>query len=125
MEGDDPLYVTLLTGVYMEWTFNSSNARDLVCAFLAASLPKERIDISSTSHSIDACGTAESFDVEMLTAKRMRERLQGESWGEKLRRKVVHVANRMTECEFVYSVYCDNPFESDLTDSRTMYTYLY
>jgi hypothetical protein len=100
VEGDDPLYVTLLTGEYMEWTFDSRNARDVVCAFLAASLPKERIDTSSTNHSLDACGTAESFDVEMLTANRMRERLQGESWGEKFRRRVIHVANRVTECEF-------------------------
>jgi len=100
---EEMLFFTLKSGAYLEVSFSSRNAHDVLVAFLEAALPPERMERHCNVPTVDGCGTAESFDVEMLTASRMRERLQGESWREKARRKVTHVANRVAELSAAFS----------------------
>jgi hypothetical protein len=95
-----PLFLTTKAGSYIEFTFSSRNSHDILVAFLTATLTPECIQSTCIPMiNVSSCGTSQSFDVEMLTSLRMRERLNDESWGEKTRRKMIHVANRIAEGE--------------------------
>lgn len=100
------LFVTTHNHGYFEFSFWSKNALDLMVAFLSASLAKERVVITVTEEQDSVwqdplC----SFDVETLTANRMKERVQQETLSEKFRRKVAHVAFQIGECKYCSSDY--------------------
>ena len=92
------MYFTTRSMGYLEFNFASPNAHDVVLAFLTNTLPSERI-ISQTmiQRSLDH---STSFDVEALQATRMQQRVQSETLSEKVRRKMMHMANRIGECKF-------------------------
>jgi hypothetical protein len=84
---------------YFEFTFPTANAHDILMAFLTNTLPYERICKATTTPS--HFDPADSFDVETLTAKRMHERVEAETLAEKMRRKMIFMANRIGEREFM------------------------
>lgn len=93
------LFLTTQKNGYFEFSFISKNARDMMVAFLTASLAQERIITSCTSqdeHEFDAIC---SFDVEALTNNRIQERVKHETLSEKIQRKVTHVALQIGESE--------------------------
>ena len=91
------LFLTTLSNGYFEFCFRTANARDMMVAFLNASLSPERIlSHPRPEKELDPfC----SFDVETLTAKRIEERMRTETLSEKLRRRVAHVALQIGESE--------------------------
>lgn len=96
------LFLTTQKHGYFEFSFDSKNSRDLMTAFLAASLPEERITNTKTfavapdhPYLDPIC----SFDVEALTNKRIEEQVKYETLSEKMRRKVAHVALQIGESE--------------------------
>jgi hypothetical protein len=96
--------ITTMTNGYFEFTMENRNGQEVLLAFLRASLPKERImdgpiRRSNSDLSQNTANTAKSFDVEAFTASRMSERLQRESFSEKLRRKVGRVMSSLEEGE--------------------------
>lgn len=99
------VYLTTNKSGYFEFSFLSRNARDMMCAFLSASLPEERI-LSSSLHEQHDDGNWQvptcSFDVEMLTNKRIQERVERETFSEKVKRKVSHVALQIEASEYFY-----------------------
>jgi hypothetical protein len=92
------LYLTTLSYGYFEFSFRTANARDMMVAFLNASLIPERILSQANPPKEKNCEDPLcSFDVETLTANRIEERIRTESFSEKLRRKVAHVALQIEE----------------------------
>ena len=92
------LFLTTLSNGYFEFCFRTANARDMLVAFLNASLSPERI-LSQASPEKERDPFC-SFDVETLTAKRIEERMRTETLSEKLRRRVAHVALQIGESEY-------------------------
>jgi hypothetical protein len=94
------IFLTTLSNGYFEFCFHTANARDMMLAFLSASLGPERMLSQAaggppTEENVEdpAC----SFDVETLTANRIEERMRTESFSEKVRRKMAHVALQIEE----------------------------
>jgi hypothetical protein len=102
--------ITTMSHGFFEFTLESRNGQEVLLAFLKASLPKERVmdgqiprspsGFSQNTHSSGSRG----FDVEAFTASRMAERIQHETFSEKVRRKVRHVVTSMEESKFQESV---------------------
>ena len=93
--------LTTLSSGFYEFTLENQNGQEILLAFLKANLPKERVmeaSIQRTPSGIskDSTGTR-SFDMEAFTATRMAERIQQETFAEKLRRKVGHVVSSIEE----------------------------
>mmetsp|Transcript_12671 Transcript_12671/g.18622 ORF Transcript_12671/g.18622 Transcript_12671/m.18622 type:complete len:309 (+) Transcript_12671:111-1037(+) len=82
---------------YFEFTFSTQNAHDVLLAFLSNSLPAERIAFGDPTASHDQEDDSISFDVEALTATRLKETVQSETMGQKMRRKMVFFASRLSE----------------------------
>jgi hypothetical protein len=93
------IFLTTSSMGYFEFTFPTANAHDILMAFLTNTLPYERICKATTTPS--HFDPADSFDVETLTAKRMHERVEAETLAEKMRRKMIFMANRIGEREFM------------------------
>jgi len=98
---DHLLFLTTQKNGYFEFSFDSKNARDMMVAFLTASVQAERITTTSTgreehSRLAPIC----SFDVEMLTNNRIQDHVKQETLSEKVKRKVVHVALQIGESEY-------------------------
>eukprot|EP00545_Synedropsis_sp_CCMP1620_P003712 CAMPEP_0119004946 /NCGR_PEP_ID=MMETSP1176-20130426/1446_1 /TAXON_ID=265551 /ORGANISM="Synedropsis recta cf, Strain CCMP1620" /LENGTH=275 /DNA_ID=CAMNT_0006956707 /DNA_START=741 /DNA_END=1568 /DNA_ORIENTATION=- len=98
------IYLTTANMGYFEFSFSTANAHDIFMAFLTNTLPYERITRPSTPQSND--NPAELFDVEQLTATRMYERVEAETFPEKMRRKMVFMANRIGELSYSLSEAC-------------------
>lgn len=96
--------ITTMSFGYFEFTLESRNGQQVLLAFLKASVPKERVmdgqgyGIPRTPSQTSA--STRSFDVEAFTASRMAERLESESFSEKLRRRVVKVVSSIEESKF-------------------------
>lgn len=102
--------ITTLNLGFFEFNMESRNGQEILLAFLKNSLPKERVSggrlpRSPTGFSQNSASTGNSsFDVEALTASRMKNRIENESFSEKLRRKVTRVVNSIEEsksCAYV------------------------
>lgn len=91
------LYITTSKTGYFEFTFSTQNAHDVLLAFLSNSLEAERITYSDPAKSLVQDDETASFDVEALTATRLKETVKSESMGQKLRRKMVFIASRISE----------------------------
>ena len=100
--------ITTMSFGYFEFTLESRNGQDILLAFLKASVPEERVmdgqpyghqqgfaGISSSPSQTSA--STRSFDVEAFTASRIAERVESESFSEKLRRRVVKVVSSIEE----------------------------
>lgn len=72
---------------FFELRFETHNSYDVMLACLAATLPEDRIFGMVEKLQTKAASQA-SFDVETLTATRIAERMQRETFGEKLRRRM-------------------------------------
>ena len=94
-----PIFLTTCRMGYFEFTFLTSNAHDVFMAFLTNSLPSERITCAY-SKPLDA---SSSFDVETLLSSRMHQRVEAETFPERLRRKINFMANRIGERELIYN----------------------
>lgn len=99
------LFLTTREHGYFELSFRTENARDMLVAFLKKSLSPERILVEKEQKWDEP---HRSFDVEALTANRIEERMRTEGIGERLRRKVAHVALQIGE-----SAYSDDVLMSD------------
>lgn len=92
------IFLTTLSNGYFEFCFRTANARDMMVAFLNASLGPERIlSQAGPPKEENLEEPACSFDVETLTANRIEERMRTESFSEKVRRKMAHVALQIEE----------------------------
>jgi hypothetical protein len=101
------VHLTTKSHGYFEFSFRSKNARDLMVAFLTASLPPERIITCSAANREEEWNApicSYSFDVETLTNRRIQERVEQETLSEKLKRKVAHVALQIEASEYSSSV---------------------
>lgn len=93
--------ITTTSQGYFEFTLESRNGQEVLLAFLKANIPKERVmDGQAKSQASASTRSLESFDVEAFTASRMAERVESESFSEKLRRRVVKVVSSIEESEF-------------------------
>jgi len=91
------LYITTSKTGYFEFTFSTQNAHDVLLAFLSNSLAAERITYGDPAKSLVLDDETVSFDVEALTATRLKETVKSESMGQRLRRKLVFIASRISE----------------------------
>lgn len=95
----EPIYVTTFSHGYFEFCFSTCTSHDVLLAFFTGSLPPERITVAHKLDRIDSDDMQAncSFDVDALTALRMRERIRTEPWSEKMRRRVLRIAGRLEE----------------------------
>jgi hypothetical protein len=100
--------ITTMSFGYFEFTLESRNGQQVLLAFIKASLPKERVmDGQGNGYGVprspsqnSASTETQSFDVEAFTASRMAERVDSESFSEKLRARVVKVVSSIEESKF-------------------------
>ena len=106
--------ITTASHGYLEFTLDNRNGQEVLLAFLKANLSKERMVVDSSSAGTgcnaiphqtksscdETVDSSQSFDVEKFTATRMTDRLQCESFGEKVRRKVGRVFLSIEEGKF-------------------------
>jgi len=91
-----PIYLTTTNMGYFEFTFSTQNSHDILLAFLTSSLPSERVTCQLSADRTFDDSTA-TFDVEALTARRLREKVKAETFGERVRRKMTFFASRFSE----------------------------
>jgi hypothetical protein len=98
--------ITISNGLY-EFTMDSANGRELLLAFLKANIPKKRMNDqeillsrSPSNLTLNTSHSNRSYDVEAFTATRMSERLQSESIGEKVQRRVHRLVSGFEECKY-------------------------
>jgi hypothetical protein len=98
--------ITTMSSGFFELTMDSTNGRDVVKAFLKASMPKERVvasgDLSRTRSG--STQSTKSFDVEAFTATRMSERLKSESLTEKVQRRIDRFVTSLNESKCALSI---------------------
>ena len=95
--------ITTMSHGYFEFTLESRNGQEVLLAFLKANLPKDRVmdgnlprspsQISQSTRS----SASKSFDVEAFTARRMAERVENETFGEKLQRRLGKVVSSLED----------------------------
>lgn len=99
----EPIFITTFSHGYFEFSFLSHNAHDVLLAFLTKGLPNERIAHTAVQSrdceddNDNSFGGDCSFDIDDLTATRMRERIRTEPWSEKMRRRMLRIADRLEE----------------------------
>lgn len=105
-------FITGSRGAF-ELEFENKNGRDIMMAFLQATLPGERFvhcgSGSTAERSVDGSDTASylsALDLEKLTERLAAERQYNETMSEKLRNGVGKVVSRMEESECIYVMYC-------------------
>jgi len=100
-----PIYLTTTNMGYFEFTFSTQNSHDVLLAFLTNSLPSERVtcDILNTVTFDDSTAT---FDVEALTARRLRETVKSETFRERVRRKMTFFAGRFSDFSTTFAECC-------------------
>jgi hypothetical protein len=104
--------INTMSSGFFEITMDSTNGREVVLAFLKASIPKERVMSGgnnlrrSHSHSTHTTVSTKSFDVEAFTASRISERLKSESISEKMQRRVYRLVTSLDESTFLGGPVC-------------------
>lgn len=110
----DIMYITMRNSGCTEVVFDTEHSYQILLAFFRVNLAHERIvfaaqssydDVGSPGEkrgvSLDSCCSfgedGGSYNADDFTASRIKERVKRESWTEKIRRKVVHVAMRIHE----------------------------
>ena len=92
----------------LEVTLENRNGMEILLAFLRARLPNERMmdDNASMAKSQSSMSqtsrSSKSFDVEAFTASRMAERIEHETLGEKIRRRVGKLVSSLEEGENLF-----------------------
>jgi hypothetical protein len=90
--------VTTISHGFFEFTLESKNGQEVLLAFLRASLPKDRIMDGQIPPDSVSTGS-NSFDVEAFTASQFAERMERESFSEKIRRRVGRVVSSIEDSE--------------------------
>ena len=98
------LNITTISNGLFEFDFHNSNGHDILLAFLQASLSPERIldgscDVVPPAVEKSWSASSSCLDVDGLTARHLRGRVENETWPEKISRrvgKVVHSLEEMT-----------------------------
>jgi hypothetical protein len=104
------LTITTISYGVFEFDCNSSNGHDILLAFLQAKLDPERIldgagvDDSPFPCISDSPSTASCLDVDGLTARHVRGRVENETWPEKISRRMGKVVNSLQE---ISSTFCE------------------
>lgn len=96
---DNLLFLTTQKHGFFEFSFDSKNSRDLMTAFLGATLPEERITKTKNASGPTFLDPICSFDVEALTNTRIQEQVKRETLSDKMRRRVAHITLQIGESE--------------------------